>query len=497
MSERKSSPKRRRPFSLSPDSPDIIQPSPDITSDIVQSKRRREPFTTSPSPPSSPQGIFQQPQSIVEGVDLSLQPKQRQGPPPDLSLQLPQSIVQSKRRRGPFTTSPSPPSSPQSQPRINLEKTIFILAACHGCLSTTKVKKSKGHPGFDPDLVTCNIRNLQKKTIAKPGHSVFFNAQHPRNTPNSKSLLDPTGTPFREMYSPRELPNEADDIKRYVDTLTQAEKADLDRKTASKYSNSINPYNPKQLLKDIIDHYESNSGNLSTTYPTKTDMIQQFNRGIYLSTLIDPGSYPRSHHDKEYINKLVYCDIHQDKEQYWECYYHRDDTRDTGLIIGFTIGPDMLYYDLYELHDLVKLIKDLEPYTTSDQLDKLKVDVFVGMGSREIADGQPNIDDDDEIRWINTSDIFNIVEIVQDILSKNNVVFIDFACKSIENVDEKEVEKSMEKLKKSGLYDETKMGHGGYHNNKSKSRKYKSKKSRKYKSKKSRKYKSKKSRKYK
>ena len=79
--------------------------------------------------------------------------------------------------------------------------------------------------------------------------------------------------------------------------------------------------------------------------------------------------------------------------------------------------------------------------------------------------------------------------IITNILSKNNVVFIDFACKSIENVDEKEVEKSMEKLKKSGLYDETKMGHGGYHNNKSKSRKYKSKKSRKYKSKKSRKYK--------
>jgi hypothetical protein len=88
-----------------------------------------------------------------------------------------------------------------------------------------------------------------------------------------------------------------------------------------------------------------------------------------------------------------------------------------------------------------------------------------------------------ELIWITTSDIFNIVEIVQDILDKDNVVFIDYACKPIKNVEEIEVEKTMEKLENSGEINWRKMGHGGYHKNKSKSRKYKSRKykSRKYK----------------
>ena len=511
-----SPPKRRPgPFTTSSPSPPKSRPS-FTTSSPSQPKRRSGPFTTSsPSPPKSrpstqstfqptqstfqpTQSTFQPPQSIVEGRDLSLLPKQRQGPPPDLSLQQPiqppQSIVEDrdlsllpKQRQG-----PPPYLSLQQpvQPRINLEKTIFILAACHGCLSTTDVKKkSKGHPGFKPDLVTCNIRNLQKKTIAKPGQSVFFIHQHPRNTPNSKSLLDSTGRPFHERYSPRELPTEADDIKRYVDTLTQAEKKELYRKSVDKTKNSINPFNPQRLLNDTIVDYESNMGNLSTTYPTKPDIIQQFNRGIYLSTLIEPSGYPKELRDKDYINTLVYCDIHQDKEQYWECYYHRHDSNASGLIIGFIMHIHMLYYDLYDLNDHTKLIDDLQHHATRDELKELR-DVFKKMKNRRSANETKNANgrnvDNNKLIWITTSDIFNIVEIVQDILHKDNVVFIDYACKPIENVEEIEAEKTMEKLENSGEINWRKMGHGGYHKNKSKSRKYKSRKykSRKYKSKK-------------
>jgi hypothetical protein len=307
-------------------------------------------------------------------------------------------------------------------------------------------------------------------------------------------MLDSTGRPFRERYSPRDFPNDPDDIKIYVDRLSQAEKDELNRKSIAKTSGRIEPYNPQQLLKGIIYDYEDNRGDLDKTYPTQRDITQQFHRGIYVSTLIEPDRFEKEERDKDYMNTLVSCHIHQDKGQYWECYYHRDDSKASGLIIGFIMHIHLQYYDLYDLNDHTKLIDDLQHHATGDQLEELR-DVFKKMRNKRSADETKNLNgknvDNNKLIWITTGDIFKIVEIVQDILHKDNVVFIDYACKPIKNVEEIEVEKTMEKLENSGLYDETKIGHGGYHKNKSKSRKYKSKKSRKYKSRKykSRKYK--------
>jgi hypothetical protein len=506
---------KRRPFTTSP-SPPKSRSSPPQS--IVQPTPKRRPFTTSPSPPKSrpspPQSIvqptpefsLQPPQSIVDGRDYSLLPKQRQGTPP------PQSIVQ-----------PTPEFSLQPPQSIvdgrDLEKTIFIIVACHGRLSTTDVRTSC-YPTFKPNLVKCNIRNLQKKTIAKLGCKPLLSNQLPRHTPNSKRLLG-------DMYSPRDLPYDPDDIKDYVAKLSKLEKDELYKKTIDKTTCSKhNPCDPIQLSKDIIDDYVHNNRNLSKTHPTKPGIIQQYHRGVYLTTHITPGCYPSSF-DKDYANNTISCDIQQDKEQYWESIYDRDDEHATGIIVSFMIGSEMMYYDLYEISDHIRLISDLLPHVRKPQITRdvrkpqITRDVRKPQITRDVTN--PQISDPhfrellialdkskkgnvnyNQLKNITTSDIFNIVKSVQDILDKDNVVFIDFACKGVScygrDVEKEEVE---ETLRDTGLFDETKMGYGGYHKNKYKSRKYKSKKykSRKYKSRKykSRKYKSRKykSRKYK
>jgi hypothetical protein len=496
-----SEPPKRRPFTTSPSPPKSRPSSPQS---IVQPTPKRRPFTTSPSPPKSRPSP---PQSIVDGRDYSLLPKQRQGTPPPQSIvqptqsivQPPQSIVDGrdysllpKQRQG----TPPPQSIVQPTPEFSLqppqsivdgrdlEKTIFIIVACHGRLSTTNVKTNTlGHLGFKPNLVKCNIRNLQKKTIAKPGCPTLSSFKLPRNTPNSKRLLG-------DMYSPRDLPYDLDDIEDYIATLSKLEKDELSKKTIDKHTCSEhNPSDPIRLSKDIIDDYIHNNRNLSKTHPTKPGIIQQYHRGEYLTARITPAYYHwiTNGYDKDYANNAISCDIHQDKEQYWESIYSRDAKHATGIIVSFMIGSEMMYYDLYEISDHTRLITDLLPHVTKPQFrDPQFMELLTALDKVK----------NNPLKKITTSYIFNIVKSVQDILDKDNVVFIDFACKTISDVKKEEVENTKEVLKNTGLFDETKMGYGGYHKNKSKSRKYKSRKykSRKYKSRKykSRKYKSRK-----
>jgi hypothetical protein len=466
-------------------------------------KRRRGSFTTSPSPPSSPQSIFQPPQSIIEGVDLSLQPKQRQGPPPDLPLQLPQSIVQPKRRRGP-------------------DISLFIIASCHGELEFN---------GALPVLINLktiangHLKNFEKKSVGSPGQNVNLAFTNPKFAKPAATniLLDKLNlklakniplTPVEEQEMSdlikkqqryEEVLHDSSQIDAYLHSLLKEEQQELYGSIAAKLiSEKEFPIdNHDQIIVRIMSEYEQ-YGNLLRTYPTQ-ELVEQMNNELSVFMKLANELYPDKYEydiKAETFSCIVQkgpttgFDSYTSDEIIQSVYSMETDHPIDGLTFGFNISGQVQHYNIFYKAQIEKLIYDIK----LGGYDSTIVENVIGERGLNLLDDRkfftlersvvlqlvPELEGRSEIPTIlclseiRTSEILLIAAALQDTFKIKNVKMVDMSCKSFV------AERSNERSDKRRIEIAKQYIYGGYHKNKSKSRKYKSRKykSRKYKSRK-------------
>jgi len=351
-----------------------------------------------------------------------------------------------------FSSEPSP--RPLTRDEI-LGNTIFILATCHGNLYVTK---SSTDESPKPQLIKCNLRNFKKKNVVQKGCAGYNFYTHKRNILKYKDPNAPR--------TPREIQDRSiSELTKYVNSLSSSEKEDL-KKEMSRIYNSLDIVNISYpLLILLINEYIDNGGNLGCTYPTFPKLSDVHKNSIVVADLLQN----KQTYSSDYALDTISCEIQEDKTEYWNNIYTRDNDSDTNLFISFALGKQLKLYDLLLVDDLLRLHNDLSGFLGYESI----IINFIIKVQQERSDPSTR---PVKLRYIFLHEIFYIVEFIQNRLSKESVIFFDLSCKNIYGDDNpSDYKKGKEDVAKLMSSDEKTdwetVGYGGYHNNKSK-RKY-------------------------
>jgi hypothetical protein len=326
-------------------------------------------------------------------------------------------------------------------------KTIFLLSMADGALSLDAEEK--------PYLIKCNIKNLKKKNIAKPGCRVHVDLAKEHNLKGTCSYDECTSL-LRDFLEKSEG---APDIKEAINSLSQEEKDEL----ITRVSKQNYQFNPKLLLQIIIDDYISKDGNLACSYPTISQINEAYKR------FRDPLLWLSAIEQYKDVSKITSCEPLENIEYYWETQYFPSDSP-ASMLISFTIGSEIKYYDIFSTVDLEQLSYDL--HGPNPLLAEKILSFIEEMKEQELADGSMNFDPSNNIfRIMETPDIFKLLKYIQDNLNKEDVVFIDYSCKIISELeydpDASQIYAEEQKTLSEGELQKP-IGFGGYRRNKSK-----------------------------